>query len=581
MNYPYNEFTILIVDDVVKNIQILGKILHEQGYNVEFATSGKEALELANNTPYDLVLLDIMMPEMNGFEVCRTLKSNEKTKGIPVIFMTALSETEHKVTAFEIGAVDYITKPFQGSEVLARISTHITLSRLQSELREANKILEQKVDERTKQYLDANQELVERNSQILKINEDLIVAKEKADQSSRNLITKNEEYEAVNEELRQTNEELFIAKVKAEESDRLKDAFLQNMSHEVRTPMNAIVGFSQMLVVSNDEPSKQEEYMGYINEGCDKLMEIITDVIEMSQIQANQIKIKYSDFDIVETLNGIAFDIKPKLRDKNIEFIYKLENDISEFIISSDKSKIERTVKHLIDNAIKFTLHGFVKFFWHISQTSIEIIIQDSGIGITKEMQEVIFKPFRQVEMGIRRNFGGNGLGLAIAKAYIELLNGQITLDSRINEGTTIRITLPVRNIANMVKAPVSKTIIDLSGISILIAEDERINFAFLKSLLEDLHATIHYAQNGQVAIDFCRNNSDINIVLMDIKMPVMDGGEATKIIKAFRAGLPVIALTAYAIDSDKAKFMQCGFDDYLIKPVSKNTLLAAISKFI
>ena len=535
------ENNILIVDDVVKNIQILGKILNEKGYNVEFATNGQEAIESANSNTFDLILLDIMMPGMNGFEVCEILKSNNKTSEIPVIFMTALSETEHKVKAFEIGAVDYITKPFQSNEVLARIHTHLMVSHLQKEMRNTNKFLEQKVDERTKQFHEAYNELQKRNHEILKINNDLIAAKEKA-----------------------------------EESDRLKSAFLQNMSHEVRTPLNAISGFSKLMAKPNQKPEKVTFFSNLVTLNCDKLIGIITDVIEISQIQSKQVYAIPGEFDFITFIWSIVENSNKIAKEKSIDLNLEIKPDLKVFNITSDKEKLNRIVSHLIDNALKFTVEGSVTVKCNL-QENIVVSVKDTGIGISEEMQQIIFEPFRQVETGICRNFGGNGLGLPIAKTYATLLGGSITLKSEYNAGSTFTLTIPADSKSSLIENARLKNKTPVK--TILIAEDENSNYEFLAELIEQYGFYTLRTRNGQETLDMVRTNNDIELILMDIKMPIMDGHTAAKLIKQFRSDLPIIAQSAYALDTEKEKYGDI-FDDYITKPIEEQKLKQKLSKY-
>jgi len=383
------------------------------------------------------------------------------------------------------------------------------------------------------------------------------------------------------EEQKEYEINLLKAKEKAEENDRLKTAFLQNMSHEVRTPLNAIVGFSQLLAKENHSIKKIERFSEVITASSNKLIEIISDVIEISQIHANLITIINSDFDIVQVINELIHELKSKIGSKEIEFIVASDISNTHHFISSDKIKITKILKHLIDNSIKFTEKGQIILEFNLKSDKIEFIVSDTGIGISKNMQQKIFEPFRQIELGVCRNYGGNGLGLAIAKAYIEMLNGSINLESEPNIGTLVSFSIPAIqiypqniSITNIQKPRFSSNII-------LIVDDEQSNFEYLVELLSETNAKILHATNGQKAIDICRTEEQIDFVLMDIKMPIMDGYTATKLIKAFRPDLPVIAQTAYALDSDKEKFLDIGFDDYIFKPIQEEVLFSTIDKYV
>jgi PAS domain S-box-containing protein len=382
---------------------------------------------------------------------------------------------------------------------------------------------------------------------------------------------------------KQAEEELIHAKEKAEESDRLKSSFLQNMSHEVRTPLNAISGFSQIITHPNLSSEKLKKFSEMINNSSNKLIEIISDVIDISQIQANLVKPNLGQVDIIALIKNIARNFEVKAKQKNIELKLNINIPQKELNILTDSEKIKKIFTHLIDNALKFTIQGYVEIICNLvvehNCASLQISITDTGIGISDEMQKVIFEPFRQVETGITRSYGGNGLGLPIAKTYAELLNGSISLKSEINQGTTITVSIPV--IISNIKAnqkEINKQVYSIN--TILIAEDEYTNYQYLVELLEETGLKILYAKNGQQAIDLCRSNSAIDLILMDIKMPILDGHTAAKLIKAFRPELTIIAQTAYALESEKETFIGI-FDDYITKPINEGELKEKLLKYM
>jgi CheY-like chemotaxis protein len=530
MNHKGN---ILIVDDTNETLTLLTELLNEECYIVFSANSGELALELIEKVIPDLILLDIRMPGMDGFEVCRHLKSNPEFANIPIIFLSNSTDIQQCIEGLKLGAVDFINKPFFKEELILRVKTHLDIFTL-------NKILKE---------------------QTHKLQE------------------KNEEYETINEELRQTNNELLIAKEKAEESNLLKNTFLQNMSHEVRTPLNAISGFSQLITKPNQPTEKLKKFSEMILDGSEKLIRIITDVIEISQIHTRQVETFLKEMDIISFIYCIANVFKEKAKEKRITLVVKMNIPYPEYLITSDKGKLERIFNHLIDNAIKFTEEGLVVITCELEYENIKISISDTGIGISDEMQKIIFEPFRQVESGMARNYGGNGLGLPIAKAYIELLNGSITVKSELSIGTTFFVSIPA-NIADNQVNQHTKEKRRYSIHTILIAEDEYSNYEYLLELLEETNLKILLAKNGQQAIDLCRTHQEIDLILMDIKMPVMDGHTATKLIKAFRPDLPIFAQTAYALESEKAIFLN-DFDDYITKPINQRDLKQKLKKYI
>jgi len=393
---------------------------------------------------------------------------------------------------------------------------------------------------------------------------------------------KNEEYEALNEELTQSYNELKSAKEKAEESDRLKSNFLNNMSHEVRTPLNAIVGFSQIMTKPNQPLEKLQKFSNLITTNSNKLIGIITDVIEISQIQANLIQAKLAEIDILSFVNNSVKSFIEIAKEKNLNLVLNMRIPFKEYFVLTDIEKLNKTLNHLIDNALKFTTKGSVEIICALVETHghehINISITDTGIGISEELQKKIFEPFHQVETGITRDYGGNGLGLSIVKAYIELIKGTISLKSELNKGTTVTVSIPViKSNKQIVQKEKNKPSHALN--TILIAEDEYSNYQYLLELLSETGIEILYAANGQEAVDICKTNASVDLILMDIKMPIMDGHKAAKLIKLIRPELPIIAQTAFALENEKEQFSGV-FDDWISKPINEDELKQGLKRY-
>ena len=374
-------------------------------------------------------------------------------------------------------------------------------------------------------------------------------------------------------------EELIFAKEKAEESDKLKSSFLANMSHEIRTPLNAIVGFSELITTPNQSDKEKEEIYQMITHSSDKLLEIITNIIDVSQIYASQTKPVLTEFDIIPFLNELSTKFAKIAQDKNIDFVTKMDVPFNEYFILSDIEKLKKIVLHVTENAIKFTHYGRVEISYKFIGEHLQIAIFDTGIGISEEMQKVVFEPFRQVEYGNQRNYEGNGLGLSIVKAYVEALNGSIYLHSELNIGTTVTVLVPIEKIDGQKN---KNGIADrkYSIKTILIVEDDYNNYKYLLKLLKGYNLVILYATNGEQAIDICETNNMIDLILMDIEMPVMDGHTSTKHIREIRPEMIIIAQTTYALDSEK-KYFQDDFDDYLTKPIKRNEFNLTMKKYI
>jgi PAS domain S-box-containing protein len=384
-------------------------------------------------------------------------------------------------------------------------------------------------------------------------------------------------------ERKSSEEQLIIAKEKAEESDHLKTAFLHNISHEIRTPMNAIVGFSGFLNDPDLSFEKRKQFIEIIVQSSNQLLNIITDIINIATIEAGQEQVLEKEININSTLKLLYDQFLVKAEKQNISLSYKTDLLDNEAIILTDETKLIEILTNLLGNALKFTRKGFINFGNTVKNKELEFYVEDSGIGIPTEMHEEIFKRFRQVEISANREFGGSGLGLSITKAYVELLGGKIWLTSEPDKGSIFYFTLPYKKlILNNIteKQPAKSLTIEFEKFkTLLIAEDEDSNFMLLKELLSDNNLKIIRAENGIEAVDLCKSNPQIDLVLMDIKMPKMDGYEATKQIKEFRPNLPIMAQTAYYTDIDKNKAFASGCVDFISKPIQKEILLSKINE--
>lgn len=385
--------------------------------------------------------------------------------------------------------------------------------------------------------------------------------------------------------IKQKTRELRIAKDKAEESNRIKTNFIQNISHEIRTPMNGIMGFSELLKSDSLTPEERKEYTEIIIDSGKDLITSVDDILEISLLETKQSKLRFTKTDIKELLLKLISEYAHKAKEKNL--IIHLENEIPEEknIIITDKSKLTKILNNLIDNGIKFTNTGSITIFSYIVEDSIEISIKDTGIGIKQKDQDIIFKSFSQSEKEISKNFGGLGLGLAIAKQYTDLIGGKISFVSKENEGSAFLLKIPYTPMQNNGELSINKegNIIPEKHV-VLIAEDGEINFLFLKTVLTkmmDFEFVIYRAKNGKEAVEICEGNDKIDLVLMDIKMPIMDGYDATKRIKKMRPDLPVVAQTAYSTEEDIERALAAGCDDFLAKPVDRKILRPILDKYI
>jgi PAS domain S-box-containing protein len=375
--------------------------------------------------------------------------------------------------------------------------------------------------------------------------------------------------------------ELIMAKENAEESDRLKTAFLQNMSHEIRTPLNGILGFADLLTSDSVDMSEMRNYANYIKTSGNRLLALINNILDLSRIEAGSIRIHTKPFALNKLLIEAWQIFKIQADKKKIDFKYHLSLPDEQSIILSDEDKINQVVTNLLSNAFKFTSSGAVDLDYSISGKEIVFRISDTGRGIPKEHQTRIFERFYQADMSISRDFEGAGLGLPISKGLVELLGGKMWLKSEVGKGTSFYFSLPYQPAGKTSGTPSGEMMSQSKKGNpvILIVEDDETSFLYLKTVLKLAKMEWLHATNGLQAIQMCRNNPKISLVLMDLKLPGINGLEATRKIKAFRPDLPIIAQTAHAFTSDKKEASLAGCDDFITKPIPKNELMKIIMK--
>ncbi len=378
--------------------------------------------------------------------------------------------------------------------------------------------------------------------------------------------------------------DLIESQQKAEESDRLKSAFLANMSHEIRTPMNGVLGFMDLLQDSDLTSDEREEYMAIVRTSGNRLLSTINDIIDISKIESGQMLLTISQFNINNLLKRLLLFFTAEANNDNLELILKNECNEADAIIRTDMSKVESIYNNLIRNAIKFTDKGYVAFGCSVENGQLSGFVEDTGRGIPYERQDVVFNRFVQADTSYSRAYEGSGLGLSITKAFTEMLGGTIRLKSKPGEGTRFDFVIDVKPGDNNILPTNNSAFVKLSSehdALILVAEDDEVSFIFLTKLLAGKNLKFIHARNGKEAVDFCQSNPKISLVMMDIKMPVMDGYEATRIIKSFRPDLPIIAVTAFAFAEDRDKALAAGCDEYISKPLNRNKIIELISRFI
>ncbi len=521
------KYAILYVDDEESNLRIF-RDTFRRDYTIYTALSAEEGIKILDEVKIDLVLSDQRMPGMSGVDFLKY--SLEKYPEPNRILVTGFSDIEAIKDAINQAHIfQYIQKPWNRDKLHKTIENALRIYRLEEE--------------------NAKQ------------REELLRAKEV---------------------LEQKNKELLIAKEKAQESDRLKTEFLQNMSHEIRTPMNAILGFSEFLLEADD--NERRKYVSIIQNSSRQLLRIIEDILEISRLVTKQVPVKVEKVCLNDLFLEQYFYFDIEAKKKNLQLYLKKAPDKASNVWI-DATKLNKILSNLLENAIKYTNDGYVEFGFELKEEKIHIFVKDTGIGIKEESKSTIFKRFSQGEKGIAKRHGGLGLGLAIVKENVELLGGVISLESVEGKGSVFTITIPCRKAPEETKENSGEetNFSNTVRYKILIAEDEELNYLLIETMLkkrpEDI--VILHAINGAKAIEYCEKEKDISLIFMDLKMPLMDGFEATKEIKKRYPGIPVIALTAYTTPEKLESALAAGCDDFVSKPVNKDTIDKIIDKYL
>ncbi|MCW6048799.1 response regulator [Lyngbya sp. CCAP 1446/10] len=545
-----NKGNILIVDDTPENLQVLSATLSDQGYKVQGVINGKMAIRAARSSSPDLILLDIKMPEMDGYEVCTQLRSDPKTSEIPIIFISALDEVLDKVTAFKVGCVDFITKPFHVAEVLARIEHQLTIQRLKRQLIDRN--------------IELQQEIIERK---------------KAEEA-------------------------------AAAASLAKSQFVANMSHELRTPLNAILGFTQ--VMSRDSLLSHEniENLRIINRSGQHLLELINDVLDLSKIEAGIIGLDESSFDLYQLLDTLEEMFQIKAETKNLQLRFFVQADVPQYI-KTDEKKLRVCLINLLGNAIKFTencgsiwLRATVQGNqqsgkWEIYPNStlaeecvICFEIEDTGVGIAEGEIHKLFEAFVQTEAG-KKAADGTGLGLTITKKYVEIMGGDIGVDSVLGERTTFKFNIRVfPAVSSEITVATLQRVMQLEAdqpvYRILAVDDNQENRLLLVKMLQPIGFEVREAENGLQAVELWESWQP-DLIWLDTRMPVMDGFEAVRQIRAkekekqnqHQRQTIIIALTASTFEERKGEIIAAGCDDFIRKPFQEQILFDKMAAYL
>lgn len=533
-----NKQTVLYVDDESLNLKSFRMVFGEH-FKIYLANSGAEALEILAQESVDVLLSDQRMPDMNGLDLAKLVK--DQGYNCVCIILTAFADSDVAMQAINQGGIyRFILKPWDKNELQQALLQAADKFRIEQQ----NILLLNDLKKKTNELEFFNNELL-----------------------------------SVTDQLKEKNEALKTAKLKAEENDSLKTAFLQNMSHEIRTPLNGIIGFAELLSDMDGNIAKCPEYAHLIIESGQRLLNIVNDILDISKIETGQIEIERSKFDLHTILGELYLVYSNKLKDKDISLAcHTTEN--SHLFINSDKTRLYQILSNFLGNATKYTTQGSIDFGYTYTNTGfLDLYVKDTGIGIAHDEKEKIFERFFRSNNDLSKQSAGAGLGLAICDRLAVLLDGEILLESELGEGTQITIRLPQSVIIGEALPTESSEDVPLAPVrgKILIAEDVELNYLYLVELLNGV--SVIRATNGEQAIAEVKNDPDICLVLMDLKMPRMDGYTATAEIKKIAPNLPVIAQTAYAMGHDIDKAFSSGVDDYIVKPIQKNELFEKINR--
>lgn len=381
---------------------------------------------------------------------------------------------------------------------------------------------------------------------------------------------------------KKTETALIEAKERAEESDRLKSAFLANMSHEIRTPMNGILGFASLLRESSITGEKQQEYLRIIEKSGERMLGIINDIVDISKIESGMMQIEKSVTNVNEQIEYLYKFFLPEANTKNITLLYYNGLSDRDAVISTDKEKLNAVLMNLLKNAIKFTEKGKIEFGYSKKGKNLDFFVRDTGIGIAKDRLNAIFDRFMQVDITDSMARQGAGLGLSISKAYVEMLDGRISVDSTPGRGSLFSFTVPYNfslsdNLTHDHRKTFVQTKQGIRNLKILIVEDDEISRDLIQIIVAHISNGFLRAGTGKEAVEICRKNRDIDLILMDIRLPQMDGYEAVKIIRTFNQDVVIIAQTAFGLAGDEEKAIQAGCNAYISKPIIKDELLRII----
>ncbi|MFW5498053.1 MULTISPECIES: response regulator [unclassified Maridesulfovibrio] len=679
---------ILVVEDSLTQAVKLEYILFEKGFKVSLVSNGENALQLLEDKDVDLVISDVVMPGMDGYELCEKIRKNSRYKDVPVILLTSLSEPGDIIKGLKSGATNFVTKPYDEGFLISRIESVLknkyfdaessTVQEVDFEFQGDKHVLKADFSQvfhlllatyentllQSRQLDVANRKLLAREEQLSSVlasmsakiavlDTDMKVIA--ANDSWREIFLPGTTEEALdgidfkdavlssgclrgslNElvdgvrsvvggknrkfsyeysidqdgdsrwyllevtpmqgesggavasfieitERKEMERELITARDAAEKANRFKSRFLASMSHEIRTPLNAIIGLTD-LTLRSELSTKQAEDLELVKISADQLLTLINDILDLSKVEARMLTLEESYFSLSEAMQDVVRSMEQQARDKGLALSIEVDADVPE-AVCGDQVRLKQILYNLIGNSIKFTEHGGV--FVQVSKLEdrkesdeavILVSVRDTGIGIPEEKQNIVFESFRQADDSTTRKFGGTGLGLAISQELVEMMGGRIGVKSSEGFGSvfSFHVVLKYGDSSKLLTGQRADCVQDLSAVSaeysILLAEDNPINVLVATSLLEKMGHSVEVASNGLEAVSML-SGIDVDLVLMDLEMPEMDGFSASRSIRSGKAGdaarnVPIIAMSAHAMAGVKDKCAKAGMNDYIAKPV-------------
>ncbi|KPA14948.1 multi-sensor hybrid histidine kinase [Candidatus Magnetomorum sp. HK-1] len=540
-----NNVKILLVDDELEFVNILKKIIQKNYSSVRTVNSGKKALEAIEENPPDLVITDICMPGIDGLELMRrTTKRYPETKFIGI---TAYDSVERAIEFLKDGGIDYLHKPFDMNSIYLSIENALNKINLQAHLKEANEMLRQ-------QNIALNKEINERK--------------------------------AVEAHLRKTQNELQLAKNIAEKANQTKTEFLAKMSHELRTPLNGILGYTQILNREKDpQPELQKRAINIIHSCAEHLLLMINDILDVSKIEVNHTRLEPAPFSLTHFLQNTADIAQVKAREHQIEFDYQLLTDIPKSVIGDNKC-IRQVLMNLLNNAIKYTQKGRVILRVNYTNSMLECFIEDTGIGIQNDQLDLIFEPFKQIN-DKRIISEGTGLGLSISRQLVQMMGGEIFVESKLNVGSLFWFKIPLKKTDEIIKSDTDAEKRHRTGYlgsrkRILVVDDSENNLTVLEDILASYGFVVRSAKNGHEGIKIVLDWQP-HMVIMDLILPKMDGYEATRRIRETACGksIPILACSATDNDLTRQLAISAGCNDFIGKPIECNSLLDHMGKLL